>query len=136
MISIMTTTALRKMILTVAGTDEPGDSDPINVASFRHVTGSDHNDSITGDYRMNVLNGMGGNDTIRAGDSWDMLIGGPGEDALYGGESGGVEDDEDTVDDETMAEDVDWAVYRGAKSDVTVDLQIRGWVRRWRCHGR
>ena len=99
------------------------DTDPIDVASFRKVTGSDHNDSITGDYRMNVLNGMGGDDTLRGGGSWDMLIGGPGEDTLYGGESGAMEDDEDTDGtDESRAEDVDWAVYRHAEGGVTVNL--------------
>ena len=75
--------------------DHDGDADSaedetpeIDVATFRKVTGSDHNDSITGDYRMNVLNGMGGDDTIRGGANWDMLIGGPGADRLDGGESG------------------------------------------------
>ena len=60
----------------------------IDVATFSKVIGSDHNDSITGDYRMNRLEGMGGDDTIMGGANWDMLIGGPGADELYGGESG------------------------------------------------
>ena len=100
------------------------DTDRIDVASFRKVTGSDHNDSITGDYRMNVLNGMGGNDNIKGGAGWDMLIGGGGADTLNGGESGAVEDDDDTTDiDETLAEDIDWAVYRHAKDGgVVVNL--------------
>ena len=63
------------------------DTDRIDVASFRKVTGSDHNDSLTGDYRMNVLNGMGGDDTLRGGGGDDHLIGGPGADRLDGGES-------------------------------------------------
>lgn len=103
------------------GDDGAEDETPeINVATFRKVTGSDHNDSITGDYRMNVLMGMGGDDTIRGGAGWDMLVGGPGADRLDGGESGAMEDDEGT---QTIAEDVDWAVYRHAtEGGVTVNL--------------
>ena len=71
-------------------------TDPIDVATFRKVTGSDHNDTITGDYRMNVLMGGKGDDKLNGGASWDMLIGGPGADRLNGGESGAMEDDEDT----------------------------------------
>ena len=75
-------------------------TDRIDVSTFERVTGSMHDDSITGDYRMNVLNGMGGDDSIRGLDGWDMLIGGPGADRLDGGESGAkdaVEDDPDTT---------------------------------------
>ena len=104
------------------------DTDRIDVATFRKVTGSDHNDSITGDYRMNVLNGMGGDDTIRGQAGWDMLIGGSGADRLDGGESGGREADPDADPEVTaLAEDVDWAVYRHAEGGVMVDLNtMRG----------
>ena len=102
---------------------EDSDTDRIDVATFRKVTGSDHNDTITGDYRMNVLMGGKGDDTLDGGANWDMLIGGPGADELIGGESGAVEDDEDTTDvNEARAEDVDWAVYRHAEGGVSVNL--------------
>ena len=104
---------------------EDTDTDRIDVATFRKVTGSDHGDTITGDYRMNVLMGGKGDDTLDGDANWDMLIGGPGADILIGGESGAVEDDEDTTDDdenEARAEDVDWAVYRHAEGGVSVNL--------------
>ena len=105
----------------VDGTDEEVDSPRIDVASFRKVIGSDHGDSITGDYRMNRLEGKDGNDTIKGGGGWDMLIGGPGADRLDGGESGAVEDED--IPANNRAEDIDWAVYRHAtEGGVTVNL--------------
>ena len=95
----------------------------IDVATFRKVTGSMHNDSITGDYRMNVLNGMGGDDAVRGGAGWDMLIGGPGADRLDGGESGAVVDEDTPAN--NRAEDIDWAVYGGAEAGVTVNLDTK-----------
>ena len=103
-----------------SATLEETDTPRIEVSSFRHATGSDHNDSITGDYRMNILNGMGGDDNIRGGLEWDMLTGGPGADRLDGGESGGVMDEDDPTN--NRAEDVDWAVYRKAMGGVSVNL--------------
>ncbi len=103
-------------------------TDDIEVSTFENVTGSMYHDRLTGDYRMNVLNGMGGNDVIKGLDGWDMLTGGPGADRLEGGESGArvaVADNPNTDEDETvsaLAEDVDWAVYRHAKGGVTVNL--------------
>ena len=112
--------------------DEDDITDDIDVSTFERVTGSMHDDTLTGDYRMNVLNGMGGVDILKGLGGWDMLIGGPGADELHGGESGA----KDAVEADplaspaiegapAMAEDVDWAVYRHAKSDVTVNLETR-----------
>ena len=124
---------------TEAGTDEDVDTDDIDVSTFEHVTGSMHDDRITGDHRMNVLNGGAGDDVLRGGaevnvangtdpatvPGGDHLIGGPGADVLDGGESG---DDPDTAANE---EHIDWAVYRDAAVDedtmagVTVNLATR-----------
>ena len=46
--------------------DPDDQTDDIDVSTFENVTGSMHDDTITGDYRFNVLNGMGGDDTLRA----------------------------------------------------------------------
>ena len=108
------------------------DDDMIDVSTFERVAGSMHDDHLTGDHRMNVLMGMGGDDTIRGMAGWDMLIGGPGADRLDGGESGAMDavEADATADPQidavpAMAEDVDWAVYRHASSGVTVNLSTR-----------
>ena len=106
-------------------TDDPTtleNTDRIEVSTFENVTGSMYDDSLTGDYRANNLNGGGGDDDLKGGAGADKLTGGPGADRLDGGESGAVKDDPDTEEDEAMPEDVDWAVYRGAMSGVTVNL--------------
>ena len=103
--------------------DDRTDTARIDVATFASLTGSAHNDSLTGDYRMNVLNGGDGIDSLDGRGGWDMLIGGAGADRLDGGESGAVADDPATAGDQSIAEDVDWAVYRDAKGGVTVNLQ-------------
>ena len=98
----------------------------IDVATFRNVTGSMHNDRLTGDHTDNELKGGAGDDTLRggasqrdAGDSalalrGDVLVGGPGADVLDGGEDRGEGDDNmvnvrkdgiDNDDDGTIDED-------------------------------
>ncbi|MDB5430609.1 MAG: hypothetical protein JWP35_1725 [Caulobacter sp.] len=64
------------------------------VKNFENVTGSDFNDTITGNSAVNLLTGgLGGdslygggnNDTLDGGDGADLLDGGVGNDTLYGG---------------------------------------------------
>ena len=110
--------------------DDDDDTPQIDVSTFERVTGSMHDDSITGDYRFNVLNGMGGDDTLRGGGDADHLIGGAGADTLDGGSSlsEGGNTPSDPSDD---VQHIDWAVYRGATVDkdtgagVTVNLASR-----------
>ena len=64
--------------VTIEPEDPDDDPTEVDVSTFERVVGSMHDDTLTGDNRMNVLNGMGGDDSIRGGDEWDMLIGGPG----------------------------------------------------------
>ena len=101
--------------------DTLDNTDKIEVSTFENVTGSMHNDTLTGDYRFNVLKGGGGDDTLRGGGGVDHLIGGPGADMLDGGSSLATEDDPETDADESV-QDIDWAVYRGAMEGVMVDL--------------
>ena len=89
------------------------------VSTFEDLIGSDHNDTLTGDYRMNVLTGGKGNDTLRGGGGTDHLKGGPGEDILDGGSSKWDDDDSDTT---AEVEHIDWAVYRDAMEGVKVNL--------------
>ena len=96
-----------------------GDLDPVDVSSFENVTGSMHNDRLTGDHRVNVLKGGGGRDTLKGLAGADTLIGGPGADRLDGGKSTWDHDD-DTATDEVQHTDI--ASYAGAMAGVTVNL--------------
>ena len=115
-----------------------GALDPVDVATFESITGSMHNDRLTGDHRMNTLMGGAGDDILRAGAGMDTVNGGPGADLLDGGEDAGeknneipgvdLNDDGDFDDvDETPpgVTSVDTASYAGAKAGVTVNLATR-----------
>ena len=47
--------------------------------------GSDHNDRLTGDHRMNTLMGGDGDDTLSGGGEFDVLMGQKGDDTISGG---------------------------------------------------
>ena len=124
------------MIPRTTDFDDDSDTDQIEVSTFEKVMGSMHDDTLTGDHRMNVLIGGAGDDVLRggaevnvaAGDGdpvvpgGDHLIGGPGADMLDGGSSLATEDDPDTADVDESAQHIDWAVYRGAMEGVMVNL--------------
>jgi Ca2+-binding RTX toxin-like protein len=57
-----------------------------DLAGISHVSGSEHGDVLLGDARLNVINGMSGDDRVlgRAGN--DGLLGGRGDDHLNGGQ--------------------------------------------------
>ena len=93
--------------------------DEIDAATFVNVTGSKHNDRLTGDGFANHLSGGAGDDTLRGGDGADVLVGGAGADNMDGGTSSDPGTIDDTSDD-TPHED--WAAYRSAMAGVTVNL--------------
>ena len=97
---------------------DEGDKDPVDVATFENVTGSDHDDRLTGDHRMNVLMGGKGNDTLRGLAGADTLHGGPGADTLDGGSS--ISNPNDLEDNQTQHLDV--ASYAHAMAGVTVNM--------------
>ena len=72
--------------------------------SIENLTGSLHNDILTGDGGRNTLSGLDGNDTLNGGEGNDQLIGGAGADQHNGG--GGL----------------DWADYSDSNAGVTVNL--------------
>ncbi len=103
----------------------------VDVATFRHITGSKYADSLTGNDHDNNLNGGAGNDTLRGGAGSDRLTGGPGADMLDGGEDKdernnmvpGDADGNGTVDPgEMKPASIDWAVYKNATAGITVNL--------------
>ena len=100
-----------------------GDKDPVDVATFENVTGSDHDDRLTGDHRMNVLMGGKGNDTLKGLAGADTLHGGPGADMLDGGED--PQEKDNMVPDSNDGTDpapMDIASYAMAKAGVTVNM--------------
>ena len=115
-----------------------GALDPVDVATFESITGSMHNDRLTGDHRANTLMGGAGDDILRAGIGEDTVNGGPGADLLDGGEDVGeknneipgvdLNDDgdfEDPNETEPIPTSIDTASYDGAKAGVTVNLATR-----------
>src|SRR2546430_5141948 len=85
-----------------AGTD--------TLSGFENITGSDFNDTLTGDGTANILIGNGGNDTLNGGAGADQMRGGLGND-IY------VVDNAGDVVDETGGDGTDLV-----KSSVTFDL--------------
>jgi Ca2+-binding RTX toxin-like protein len=55
------------------------------LANVNSVVGSDFDDVLTGDSRMNLIAGEDGNDTIKGGSGGDLVSGDAGDDTLDGG---------------------------------------------------
>ena len=103
------------------GTDATDNDVDYEVATFRNVTGSMHDDHLTGDMFANVLAGGAGDDSLRAGAEADTLVGGPGADRLDGGSS--INNNGTPNDDTDDFQHEDWAVYRDARDvGVTVNM--------------
>ncbi|MEX2238630.1 MAG: hypothetical protein WEB00_13970 [Dehalococcoidia bacterium] len=65
-------------------------SDSDELSSFINVRGSEGNDTITGNAQSNVIEGLGGNDTLHGGaHGSDTLVGGAGADDFNGGNGSG-----------------------------------------------
>ena len=82
-------------------TGKGGHADGDELVAIEHLTGSMHNDMLTGDFTpnaMNTLKGMDGNDMLSGKGGMDDLQGGKGDDTLNGGAgadklAGGAGDD-------------------------------------------
>ncbi len=98
---------------TTTGDNPTDDDEEIEVATFRHVTGSHHDDHLTGDRFDNKLVGNDGDDTLRGREGSDHLVGGKGADMMDGGTARGARPGADT--------DEDWVDYSGMTA-VTVNL--------------
>ena len=68
--------------------DDDIETDALDVSSFENLTGSMHNDRLTGDYRTNTIMGGDGDDTISGGGDMDVLMGQKGDDNISGGDGG------------------------------------------------
>ena len=97
----------------VDATNNTGDAEDDSYANIENLTGSVHNDTLTGDDAENVISGGAGDDFLFGGGSGDMLIGGDGNDILDGGAGG----------DELIGGDgTDTVNYSLATGGVTVSL--------------
>lgn len=56
-----------------------------SLSSIENLIGSDHGDTLAGDWLANVIDGGAGDDNLSGGDADDILIGGLGADAINGG---------------------------------------------------
>ena len=68
-----------------SGTATDGWGDTDTLSNIEEVTGSQHDDTLTGDDGNNVLIGLFGNDTLTGGAGNDWIDGGEGDDTLTGG---------------------------------------------------
>lgn len=80
-----------KVIVSLSGTADGGDATGDRIAGFENITGSDHNDILSGNNGANVLEGGKGNDILKGGLGADILDGGGGTDtADYSSSRSGV----------------------------------------------
>jgi Ca2+-binding RTX toxin-like protein len=78
----------RVVIDLLAGTASGGHATGDYFADIEHLTGSAHNDQLTGDNGANEIEGGAGNDYISGGKGRDKLDGGDGSDTVEGGDGG------------------------------------------------
>ena len=104
------------------GAQSGGHAQGDTLINIENVTGSAHQDMLTGDALDNILKGgagddtltgKAGNDILKGGDGIDTLDGGAGDDTLNGGEGADALDGGDGT---------DTADYAGASGAVTVYL--------------
>lgn len=89
------------------------------LTGVENVTGSQsHGDSLIGNSFANILNGLGGNDTISGGGGTDTLTGGEGNDTL----NGGIDGYDDMVSGGAGIDTVSYATSR----DMTITLGENG----------
>ncbi|MCG8548271.1 MAG: cadherin domain-containing protein [Alphaproteobacteria bacterium] len=67
-----------------AGAGTGGDAEGDTLTEIENLTGSDHDDTLTGDAGANVLTGGGGGDTLIGNAGDDTMYGGGGDDVFVG----------------------------------------------------
>jgi Ca2+-binding RTX toxin-like protein len=94
-----------------------GEADDVDT-SCEILTGSDKNDTLTGDAHKNVINGGLGNDTLTGGLQDDILNGGAGDDTFA--ESGYGSSGADTFNGEAGTDTVDYST-RSVATTIAMD---------------
>ena len=108
------------LALTTAQNTVSAGTDTISL--FENLTGSNFDDTLSGDAGANTLKGSIGNDTLNGNDGADLLDGGVGNDTLNGGDGSDTfigEAGNDVMDGGAGSDIVD---YSAIASGVTVDL--------------
>lgn len=100
--------ALEGVIASLATGGTGGEAAGDQYFDIENLSGSNHDDQLTGDAGANTLSGNGGADLLGGGDGNDTLDGGAGADTLDGGSG------------------YDMASYAGSASGVTVSLANGG----------
>lgn len=72
--------------LAVSGAQDTLGAGVDTLVSFENLTGSNHNDTLTGTAAINTINGGLGNDTIHADAGNDIVNGGDGNDTVHAGD--------------------------------------------------
>jgi Ca2+-binding RTX toxin-like protein len=107
-----------QVFLTALGGGSSGAAGDDTLISIENVTGSGHNDVISGNLNANTLDGGDGHDLLRGQAGNDALLGGNGDDFLNGG-----------LGDDMLTGGAGWdraAYSTGATAGVTVNLNIVG----------
>ena len=91
------------------------EDDTLVFSSFRHVTGTDKNDVLTGDKNDNQLEGKAGDDSLVGNAGNDTLKGGQGADTLIGGEGADVIEG---------GLGINYVSYADSKEAVQIDLSV------------
>lgn len=76
-------TSAIKASLASTATQTTGGSGSDTLLNIEHLTGSNYNDTLTGNAGANNLSGRAGNDTLNGGAGADKMIGGDGSDTYY-----------------------------------------------------
>ena len=92
------------------------------IRGVEHVTGGEGNDTLLGNSLANVLDGAGGDDTVRGGFGNDTVRGGAGNDLLYGEQGDDTLEGGEGDDRIDGGAGIDTASYAGAAGGVTVSL--------------
>ena len=99
----------RRVSIDISGATDSasgGHAQGDTISGFENITGSAHDDILTGDEGANVLKGLAGDDELVGGTGSDTLEGGYGSDELDGGTAaaeagidtdGGADSDSDTL---------------------------------------
>ena len=74
--------------LAIAAAQNTGGAGKDTLKNIENLTGSAHNDKLTGDGGANKINGGDGNDTLNGNGGADHMTGGNGKDSINGGAGG------------------------------------------------